>query len=68
MRRTPREDIYLLRSFQEDVKNNGYYGAWYISNQTFLSDTTKNIIKAYGGDRLGKDDFENIIKMVEVLQ
>lgn len=60
-------DIYLLRTFQEDVRANGYYGAWYISSQTFLSDTTKNIIKVYGRDRLGKDDFENIIKMVEML-
>lgn len=59
-------DIATLKNLQVDVNHGGYYGTWYILHAS-LSDTTKNIIKSYGGDRLGVNDFEKIIKMVEML-
>lgn len=60
-----KQDIDSLKEFQGYTTAGGIIYTWYLVQQTHLSDTTKNVIKAYGITGLGYDDFENIIKILE---
>jgi len=60
-----KQDINSLKEFQMDMTSGGSYATWYFTNHSPLSDMSKNIIKTYGVDRIGWDDFENIIKILE---
>ncbi len=67
------DDLRKLQNFRNDTKSGGYYGAWYVlsSASAFsLSQRTRNVISSYldGRDRIGVDDFDNIIQIVEMLE
>lgn len=69
------DDLRELQNYRNDLaEHKGYYiGAWYVlsSASAFsLSQRTRNVISSYldGRDRIGVDDFDNIIQIVEMLE
>ena len=69
------DDIKRLKSFRDDLVNKmgSYYGAWYVLEDRLsypLSQRTRNVISSYldGRDRIGVDDFDNIIQIVQMFE
>ena len=69
------DDLRKLQNFRNDLVEykGAYYAAWYVlsSASAFsLSQRTRNVISSYldGRDRIGVDDFDNIIQIVQMLE